>query len=77
MVEFSIIPLCTTDTFSEEWGWAFSVLGIPWVAHLTCPMPIFPTNLFLDRFFSKASTLPSHLISFIKPSFNVAMPAES
>ena len=53
------------------------VLGIPWVAHLTCPIPTFPSKLILETFFSKLSTLPSHLTSLIKPSFNVAIPAES
>ena len=77
IVEFSTIPLWTTETFSDEWGWALIVLGDPWVAHLTWPIPMFPSTFILDKFFYKASTLPSHLTSLIKPSLNVAMPAES
>ena len=77
IVEFSIIPLWTTETVSDECGCAFIVLGMPWVAHLTCPIPTLPSKLILVTFFSKPSTLPSHLISLINPSFNVAMPAES
>ena len=77
IVEFSIIPLWTTETFSDEWGCAFSVLGIPWVAHLTWPMPILPNIFDLFKFFSNASTLPSHLNSFIFPLCKVAIPDES
>ena len=71
------MPLCTTDTLSEECGWAFIELGIPWVAHLTWPIPIVPFKLLLDKFFYNTSTLPSHLTSFKWPSFIVAIPAES
>ena len=46
-VEFSIIPLWTTDTLSDEWGCALILLGIPCVAHLTWPIPVFP-----DKFLS-------------------------
>ena len=34
-VEFSIIPLWTTDTFSDECGCALTLFGKPCVAHLT------------------------------------------
>ena len=48
--EFSIIPLWTTETISEEWGWAFTILGTPWVAHLTCPIPKLPLDGDLNKF---------------------------
>ena len=53
------------------------LLGIPWVAHLTWPIPIFPLRLFKSKLFSKLSTLPSDLTSLISPFDNVAIPAES
>ena len=53
------------------------VLGTPCVAHLTWPMPTFPSNFCFERFDSKASTLPSHLTSFIKPLYKVAIHAVS
>ena len=77
IVEFSIIPLWTTDTLWEEWGWAFKLFGIPWVAHLTCPIPIFPFKFFKSKLFSKLSTLPSDFTSLISPPESVAIPAES
>ena len=70
-VEFSIIPLWTTDTLWDECGCAFILFGIPCVAHLTWPIPIFPDKFFKSKFFSKLSTLPSDLTSFIKPSDRV------
>ena len=42
--EFSIIPLCTTETTSEECGCALISLGIPCVAHPACPIPILPSE---------------------------------
>ena len=72
-VEFSIIPLWTTDTLSDECGWAFTLLGTPCVAHLTWPIPIFPERLFKSKLFSKFSTLPSDFTSLIKPPANVAI----
>ena len=75
--EFSIIPLWTTETSSDEWGWALIILGIPWVAHLTWPIPIFPFEGFLNKIFSSSSTLPEHFFSSIKLLLKVAKPAES
>ena len=40
-------------------------------------MPMSPLRLNLEISFSKTSTLPSHLTSFIFPLTSVAMPAES
>ena len=57
---FSIIPLWTTDTSSDEWGCAFTTFGIPWVAHLTWPIPMLPFEGVLKRIFSNSSTLPEH-----------------
>ena len=76
-VEFSIIPLCTTDTLSDECGCAFILFGTPCVAHLTCPIPIFPNKFFKSKFFSKLSTLPLDFTSLIIPADKVAIPAES
>ena len=76
-VEFSIIPLWTTETLCEECGWALTLFGKPWVAHLTCPIPIEPWIVWMREFFSRSSTLTSDLISLIVPSESVAIPAES
>ena len=75
--EFSIIPLWTTETSSDECGCALTILGIPWVAHLTWPIPIFPFEGFLNNIFSNSSTLPEHFFSSIKLLSSVANPAES
>ena len=75
--EFSIIPLCTTETSSEEWGCALIILGTPCVAHLTCPIPMLPLDGCLNNIFSSSSTLPEHFFSSIKLLLNVAKPAES
>ena len=64
-VEFSIIPLWTTDTFSDECGWALIVFGIPCVAHRTWPIPTLPVNFDFETASSKLSTLPSHLTSLM------------
>ena len=76
-VEFSIIPLWTTETLWDECGCALILLGIPCVAHLTWPIPIFPDKLFKSKFFSRFSTLPSDFTSLIIFSDKVAIPAES
>ena len=75
--EFSIIPLWTTDTISDECGCAFSSFGMPCVAHLTCPIPIFPSDGVLNNIFSNSSTLPEHFFSLIPLLVKVAKPAES
>ena len=75
--EFSIIPLWTTDTCSDECGCALTTLGTPCVAHLTCPIPIFPLEGVLNKIFSNSSTLPEHYFSLILSFVKVAKPAES
>ena len=65
IVEFSIIPLWTTETLFDECGCAFRLLGTPWVAHLTWPMPIEPSIFCDNKLFSNLSTLPSVLISWL------------
>jgi len=75
--EFSIIPLCTTETCSDECGCALMTFGTPCVAHLTCPIPIFPFDGVLNKIFSNSSTLPEHFFSLIVSSVKVARPAES
>ena len=65
----------TTDTFSDECGWALTVLGTPCVAHLTWPIPTTPSKFLSETFFSNLSTLPSVLTSLIKPLDKVAIPA--
>ena len=75
--EFSIIPLWTTETTSEEWGCALTIFGTPWVAHLTWPIPMLPFEGFLNKIFSSSSTLPEHFFSSIKLLLKVAKPALS
>ena len=48
------------------------VLGIPCVAHLTCPIPTVPSISVFEIFFSKLLTLPSHFASLIIPLSKVA-----
>ena len=59
-LEFSIIPLWTTETSSDECGCAFTWLGMPCVAHLTWPIPRDPLEGLLNKIFSRFSTLPAH-----------------
>ena len=39
-----MMPLCTTRNWpvQSECGWAFRVVGLPWVAQRVCPMPVHP-----------------------------------
>ena len=75
--EFSIIPLWTTETCSDECGCALTIFGTPWVAHLTWPIPMLPFDGVLKRIFSSSSTLPEHFFSLIVLLVKVANPAES
>ena len=34
-----MMPLCTTATPPEVWGWALASLGLPWVAQRVWAMP--------------------------------------
>ena len=76
-VEFSIIPLWTIDTLSDECGCALTLLGIPCVAHRTWPIPTLPFKSFKLKFYSNSSTRPFDLTSLISPLKRVASPAES
>ena len=40
--KFSMMPLCTTASFSVACGWALFSVGLPWVAQRVWPMPMVP-----------------------------------
>ena len=73
--EFSIIPLWTIETSSDECGCALTSFGTPCVAHLTWTSPKEPSVGFLNSIFYKLSTLPVHFFSSISPFWIVAIPA--
>src|SRR5215510_13209767 len=72
-----MMPLCTTETSSVMWGWAFASVGLPWVAQRVWPIPVSPSS---GEDLSRASRLRSLPSERRRPSWpfsTVATPAES
>ena len=53
-----MMPLCTTATSPERWGWALVSLGRPWVAQRVWPMPRRPLTGSLASFSARRLSLP-------------------
>src|SRR3989304_6418906 len=74
-----MIPLCITaiSFLQSIWGCAFSIVGVPWVAHRVCAIPIVAWILFPLSFFSSSAILPT-AFSHRKVPFSInATPEES
>ena len=77
--KFSMIPLWMTAMRPEQsrWGWAFSSVGGPWVAHRVWPIPTVPaTPPRSPRTASSSPSLPARFTTERSPSIR-ATPAES
>jgi hypothetical protein len=63
----------------SQCGWAFRVVGLPWVAQRVCPIPSRPASsgrAAISR--SRSATLPAVLTTPVAdPSVKTATPAES
>ena len=75
-----MMPLCTTanNPPSLTWGWEFTSLGAPWVAHRVWPMPTVPGSS-LPPWRMPSSTLkrPLDFTTWTPLSLYTATPAES
>ena len=75
--KFSMMPLCTTATRAEAWGWAFTVVAAPWVAQRVCPMPTEPAMGACSSTLASSESLPVARRRSSRPSSTVAIPALS
>ena len=70
---FSLMPLCTTAMRpgSSVWGWAFSSVTPPWVAHRVWAMPA-PPKGGLSSFSARSATRPTARRDQSSPSLKQA-----
>ena len=75
----STVPEPLPVQLPETCGWALTILGSPWVAHLVCPIPHVPFNAFPPSVLSeRLDSLPfAFTTSDGALPFLTARPAES
>ena len=74
-----MMPLWMT-AIRPDWsvcGWAFVVVGAPWVAQRVWPMPMVPCGMLSFSSFSSTESLPAAFMILSPRPLTTAMPAES
>ena len=73
------MPLWMRTTFrsGSAWGWAFSSVTPPCVAHRVCPIPTLPSRGVVSSFAFRLATLPTHFTMPRPSEPATAIPAES
>src|SRR5574337_2088109 len=74
-----MMPLWTTTRSPVQslWGWAFSSVGRPWVAHRVWPSPTSPEKSRPHSTFSSSLIFPTLRWTTIRSCWRIARPAES